>query len=465
MDFRISTSVLFGLILAAGISASSRDNEPAPTGMSVDQSVALSARWDLGYYLFQSQDYNGAAAEFEKLRKVMPKDATLLALIGSCYSMSGRWSEGERALQEALAQNHEDADLNGLLGQFYLSAHQPMKGAFYLEHALRLSPEQEDLRTRLVEVYMQANQFEKSRVHLETLLKDRGGEFGDPELDHAFARCLVRAGKFKDALKYAMGAQQSDPANPAYARTLGLTLMGLNRFGEAARLLSASRPWLDGSDDIYMQLGEALFQDRQWDEAEAAWLEGTRKFPDSYALLSRLLEYYIVSARPAKASRVLAFARMQNPGHPGNLLLEARLGRKLGSYSLARMAVDRLKRMACGPLADEALWEEAQLDFETGRTASCGKILDKLLGEGARSAEAHLLKAKLALQSGDLAAAQTNVLEARKANPYDMKVYALARQAFSATQDKGKLDDLLRDAQSLLAGSGAYALNAVTSAP
>lgn len=464
MTIRLHQAGIPVLLMTAFVFAAPAEKGSSSAAMTAEQSVALSTRWDLAYYLFQSQDYNGAVVEFEKLRAVMPKDATLLALIGSCYSMSGRWTEGEKALLEAWQENREDSDLNGLLGQFYLSEHQAMKGAFYLEHALRLSPDQEDLRTRLVEVYVQAEQFDKARLHIETLLKDRGGELGDPELDHAYARCLVRSGNFKEALKHAMTAQQADPVNPSYARTLGLALLGLNRYGEAARLLAGSKPWLDGSEEIYLQLGEALFQDRQWDAAESAWLEGARKFPDSYALFSRLMEYYIGADKPERARRVAAFARMQNPGHVGNLLLEARLSRKLGSYASARMAVDRLKRMACGALVSEALWEEAQLDFETGMSAACAKILDRLVRDGNRGAEAHLLKAKLALRSGDLAVAQSQVMEARKVNPYNMKVYAMARQAFSASTDKAKLEDILRDAQALLAGSDAYALNAPATA-
>src|SRR5688572_107540 len=70
--------------------------------LPVDQRLALSARWDLGYYLFQMQEFAAAAGEFEKLRKALPDEPTLLALIGSCYTMSGRWEEGEKALLEAV---------------------------------------------------------------------------------------------------------------------------------------------------------------------------------------------------------------------------------------------------------------------------------------------------------------------------------------------------------------------------
>ena len=75
------------------------------TRMSYDQRVQLNSRWDLGYYLFQMQEFGAAAKEFEKIRAVLPKDASLLALIGSCYSMSGQWKQGEKALLEAKAQS------------------------------------------------------------------------------------------------------------------------------------------------------------------------------------------------------------------------------------------------------------------------------------------------------------------------------------------------------------------------
>ena len=58
--------------------------------MSSEEKVSLNSRWDLGYYLFQIQEFNAAAQEFEKIKTILPNDPSLLALIGSCYSMAGR---------------------------------------------------------------------------------------------------------------------------------------------------------------------------------------------------------------------------------------------------------------------------------------------------------------------------------------------------------------------------------------
>lgn len=375
--------------------------------LPMDQRLALSARWDLGYYLFQMGDYGAAASEFEKIRAVLPGEATLLALIGSCYSMSGRWKEGEANLLEARAQNPTDADVNGLLGQFYLSNGKGLKGAFYLEHALKAAPELGDLRGNLADVYLDAGQHARAQAHLETLLNERGGvDFGEAKLDHAYARCLIQAGDFRAALPFALRAYQSQPGNPAFARTLGLGLMGTNRYGEAARMLSAGRGVdtdLVAEAGLHLKLGEALFQDRRWEAAEEAWMAGISRCPKSYPLYSRLVDYYLGTAQPAQAARVVAFADRENPDHPGNRLLEARYYRKLGDFALARKAIVRLKRQACGALIQEALWEEAQLEYETGRFATCGRILDRLLAKGKvnrdafpKLGEARGLRAKLA---------------------------------------------------------------------
>lgn len=429
--------------------------------LPLDERLALSARWDLGYYLFQLHEYGAAAAEFEKIRVVLPGEATLLALIGSCYSMSGRWQEGEANLLKAREQDPADADVNGLLGQFYLSQGKGLKGAFYFEHALKTAPELVELRVTLADIYLGAGQPRRARTHLETMLNERGGEeFGEPKLEHAYARVLVEAGKFREGLPFALRAHQAQPGNPAYARTLGLCLMGTNRYAEAARMLSAGRApgTLDSDEDIHLQLGEALFQDRRWEAAEEAWLAGIARIPASYKLFSRLADYYLGAARPGQAARVVAFAGDRNPGHPGNLLLQVHFHRKLGDYAVARKALARLKRQACGSMVYEALWEEAQLDYETGRFASCGRILDRLLAKGkadrfGHPGEAFLLKAKLALRNGDWRKAQLSVLEARDANPYNLKVYSLAKQAFSRPEDRGRLTEMMRDALDLMPGS------------
>lgn len=420
----------------------------SPVKLNVEERVALNSRWDLGYYLFQRQEFGAAAQEFEKIRQVLPNDASLLALIGSCYSMSGHWKEGEKALLEAKAANPDDEDINGLLGQFYLSAGQSLKGAAYLEHALKLTPSQDDLRARLATLYLDAGKTGRARYHLEHLLRSReaaaGADssvdghleikgFGFPELDYDYARCLAQSGEFKQGLAFAQLAHRSDPGNPKYARALGFCLMGTQQYGEAARMLAAGRNELQGEESVYLQWGEALFLDRRWENAEAVWLEGVSRFPRSYDLLSRLVEYYIQTAKPAKARRVIAFGESRNPGHPGNLLLNARLDRKLGEFAAASKSLGRLKRKACGPLAKEALWEEAQLDFATGKYGDCERTLDNLLTAKHRRAEAHLLKAKLALYRGDKGKAQDQVQQARVAEPNNREVYALAKEAFGGS--------------------------------
>lgn len=421
-----------------------------------EERVSLNSRWDLGYFLFQMQEFGAAAKEFEKIRRILPDDPTLLALIGSCYSMSGHWSEGEKALLQAKQRNPDDEDINILLGQFYLSTGKSLKGAAYLEHSLRVTPDQADLRVRLANLYLEAGNAERARYHLEFLLRSRVAEagvdgtdpqkgFGFPELDYAYARCLVRAGMFKEGLEFAALAHLAEPVNPRYARVYGLCLMGTHRYGEAATMLAAGRNELQGEEVIYLQWGEALFLDRRWEDAEKIWLEGVSRFPKSYDLMSRLVEYYISTAKPAKARRVVSFGETRNPGHPGNLLLEARLHRKLGQFAASWKSLSRLKRKACGPMANEAVWEEAQLHFTAGKYATCEKLLDKLLTGKHRKTEAHLMKAKLALYRGNKSLAQAQLLKAKDSNPYDLKVYALAREAFGEGRDGDNLAAVLKD--------------------
>ena len=435
--------------MAAGLvlPGSTRAADPVPergveylpqggTRMSYEQRVELNSRWDLGYYLFQIQEFSAAAHEFEKIRSVLPKDATLLALIGSCYSMSGQWKEGERALLQAKDQSPDDEDINGLLGQFYVTAGQTLKGAAYLEHSLKVTPEQDDVRARLATLYLDAGQAERARYHLEWLLRGHGRDpsqgFGFPELDNAYARCLLLSGHAKESLPFAELAYRADPDNARFARVLGLALMAGDRYADAARMLSLGRTELQGEALVYLQWGEALFLDRRWEEAEGIWLEGISRFPASYDLLSRLADYYLGTARPAKARRVLQYGEQRNPGHPGNRLLETRLHRKLAEFAAAGKSLDRLKRMACGPMSQEALWEEAQLLFATGKFGSCDKALDRLLLGKHRRAEAHLLKAKLAMFRGDKPVAQEHMRRAQAEGPGIPGQAALGREGLAA---------------------------------
>jgi tetratricopeptide (TPR) repeat protein len=389
--------------------------------LPLEDRIALSARWDLGFYLFQQGDYAAAAGEFEKIRKVLPGEATLLALIGSCYSLTGRWNEGEKTLLEARQQAPADADVNGLLGQFYHSRGKSLKGAYYFENALKAAPELADLRSNLADLYLENGRPVRARSHLEALLRERGGEeFGEPKLEHAYARTLVQSGRITEALPFALRAYQAHPGNPAYSRTLGICLMAANRYGEAARLLDAGRNSQvhgPGDAELFLHWGEALYRDRRWDAAEDAWLTGVTRFPDAYPIYGRLIDFYVGTARPRMATRAADFAADQNPGHPGNLLLEARLSRKLGDFAASRKALIRLKRQAFGPMLHEALWEEAQLEYAVGRYSTCGKILDRLLARGHKQGEANVLKAKMTARRNEPPQAQGAVVDARRPLP------------------------------------------------
>jgi tetratricopeptide (TPR) repeat protein len=436
---RAIRTTLFACLLSA-YSVKSASTAELTEAMNDDEKVSLSSRWDLGYYLFQVQEYDAAALEFEKLRLILPADASLLALIGSCYSMAGRWQAAESALLQALKGNPEDEDINGLIGQFYLSAGRPLKAVSYMEHSLRILPKQDELRARLVKVYLEVGNIEGAYTHLNLLLDASGGYgFDNPELENDYAQCLIQFGKFRDALVYAERAYRNQPGNSEFSRIYGICLLGNNLYEEASKILVVGQQDFQFDANLYLQLGEAQFMGRHWVEAEKTWLDGVTRYPNSYSLFLRLLEYYVGTAQPERARRVVAFAEQRNPENPGNLLLEAHLKRKLSNFTSASKSLERLKRQSCGTLAMEAIWEEAQLDFVTGKYSSCDKLLDNLLFNRHRQVEAHLMKAKLANQTGNKTKVQAETLAARNANPYNLNVYALAHSAFTGSAELAKL--------------------------
>ena len=296
----------------------------------MDERLALSARWDLGYYLFQMQDYAAAATEFEKIRAVLPGEATLLALIGSCYSMSGRWKEGEVNLLKARKRNPADADVNGLLGQFYLSQGKGLKGAFYLEHALKAAPELVDLRANLADVYLEAGQPARARLHLETMLNERGGaDFGEPRLDHAYARCLVQAGSFREALPFALRAHQAQPSQSRLFPDLGpLPAWACEplRRGRAHAFRRARRDLAAAMRSSTCSSAKPCSRIAAGKRPRMPGWPASPGFP-GHPTRSTHGWWTITSAPPVpiRPLRVVAFAERRNPDHPGNLLLMVRI--------------------------------------------------------------------------------------------------------------------------------------------
>lgn len=434
-------SKVFGLGLGALVSVSAFGPKPyaaiaetnplAKSDVSEEQKQSLNARWELAYFLFQNQEYQTAAIEFEKIRKYVPHDASLLALLGSCYSMSGKWEQGEKALLQAHTQNPDDDDINGLLGQFYLSQGQGSKATAFLEKSLVVNPDQEDVRAKLAHVYLNLGDIRNAKKHFEALLESQGALFfADAELNFEYGKCLIELNDSRNAMPYLQTAYQLQPSDGRIAEAYGYSLYTQNYFIEAAQVLEKIRQEKWVKVDLYLQIGESHYLSRNWEMAEKIWLEGLKRFPSSYAMMSRLIDYYIGIAMPNRAARVVVFGEKLNQGNPGNLLLQTQLKRKLSNYAAAWKALERLKRQACAPMTDEAMWEEAQLYFETGKYGNCQKVLDLLLLTQHRNGEVHLLKAKLALLGGDKRVAQNQLRLAKEIEPQNWKVYSFAREAF-----------------------------------
>jgi tetratricopeptide (TPR) repeat protein len=388
-----------------------------------DRRLDATIRWELSQALMDRGWYQQAVTELKQVRRVFPDQARVEALLGTAHLLGGDPAKGEERLRAALELSPHSAEINGLLGNIWIQKGEWRRGCALLERALHGEPDWDHLRWVLVETYLDRGEARKAGPHLKLL---RPGSREEQALrDFFYARYWSGIGDFGPACVHAAEAVARKPAKPEFLREYGLALAQVNRADQAVPFLARALASGLRDETLMHQLGEALFRERHWENAETVWTSATKLHPHSAALKLRLMDFFLQSGQREKAERFLDAQAAD--GQILSRLLRCRFERKVGVPALAARRLEKLKRQARGEYFTLALWEEACLYFDQGRLKDFEHIADRLLRSGFRVDAVYLLKAQAALYRRDKPSARRYLENARQANPFSVDSGKLAR--------------------------------------
>jgi len=356
------------------------------------------------------------------------------AASGDAYVARKQYDEAIIEYRKALKATPHVAALHHKLGLAYEESGDPARAYAEFTRAADLDPTNLDAQIRAGTLLLVNREFEQARVRAQLAI--------DADPSHAPAHILLGnalAGlnETGPALEQIEQAIALDPSNaPAWTALGAVNFMG-GRRTEAAEAFRKAVALAPSSADV--QLALANFQ---WASGDARAAEGTLKRalelePENTSTHRALALLYLTTRRSADAETHFKALATDSAGRLA--LADYYLGTGRNKDALA--VLDELERSSDKDASGAARLRKAALFHGDGRKDEAYGLLNVLIAERPRNAEARITKARLLLTDGGAAdEALAEAREAVKADPtlpaahYTVGLAALATKDLTAAE-------------------------------
>jgi tetratricopeptide (TPR) repeat protein len=234
-------------------------NRPADADATYKQAISIDERSSLahveyGVFLVQTNRGDQAEAEFRKAVEADPENRDVRKVLASYYLINNRLDKAEEAYSAWAHLDWDKPEGRSRLADYYATVGRFDDAANIYQEIVKSSPDYTHGRYRLGEISLQRGDVQGANVQVEELMK-----LNPHDIDALFLRARMRAasGKLKDAIADLKTVLDQDPRSK-----LGLYYMA-----------------------------DALYRDRQYEQARARAGEMERYYPD--LLPAKLLQIQI----------------------------------------------------------------------------------------------------------------------------------------------------------------------------
>ncbi len=327
------------------------------------------------------------------------------------YARDRQFKEAIIEYRNSLKAKPDAADVHYRLGRVYEESGDPVNAYAAYARAADLDPANVDAQMRAGTLLLVGREFEAARTRADLALKT------DPK--HAPAHILLgnaMAGlnETGSALRQIEQAINLDPSYaPAWTALGAVNFIG-GRRSEAARAFEKAVELAPQSVDARLALANY-----QWAKADTAAAEATLKTalsidPTNQSAHRALALLYVTTRRAPEAES--HFRSLAVDGAGKLALADYYMG--IGRHAQALTVLGELEKSPEKSDARAARLRVASIHYGAGRKADAHQIVDALIQERPRSAEARTAKARMLLSDGASAQdALTHAREAVKADP------------------------------------------------
>jgi tetratricopeptide (TPR) repeat protein len=421
----------------AAASDQSRAQQPPPTSTASSDKVGEAyLHFMLGHRLEETDDANGAIAEYKRAIELDPNAADISSELAGLYLRQNKIQEAIASAEQALKKAPANREANRVLGTVYA--------------ALSESASENGARGRAAAA---DDNVAKAIRHLE-LATDRAAVPADPNIRATLARLYVRSGAYDKAIPLLNDLVNQEPGWQDGPLMLAEAYAGAGRTKDAIA-------WLEerATDDprLLPALADFYERERRWPDAVATYARALQKAPRSTELKSRYASALLnMGGREnvAKARDALAEVVATRPTAPDAraLYLLSQSQRRLGDFPAAEATARRvIAQNAKSPWGFYALAEslEERRQYQT-IVDELAPVVAEFRGKGAdASFDVSILLPHLGFayqELGQYDKAISAFEEARRLAPNDPAVAGYLIDAHLAAKKYGAAADVAKAA-------------------
>lgn len=349
---------------------------------------------------------------------------------GDSYQQQRQFKEAIIEYRNALKAAPNDAAVRYKLGRSYQDAGDPVAAYAEFARAADLDPSNVDAQMRAGTLLLVAREFEAARTRAELALK---ADPNHPPAHILLGNAMAGLNETASALRQIEQAINLDPAYaPAWTALGAVNFVG-GRRGEAAKAFARAVDLAPKSIDARLALANFQWAKGETAEAEKTLLVALQLDQANESAHRALALLYVTTRRAAAAEphfKALA-------GSTAGKLALADYYMGVGRNTDALTVLHEVEGSPEKSDARAARLRTAAIHYGSGKKAEAHKILDALIHERPRNAEARTAKARMLLTDGAPPAdALAHAREAVKAAPDSSSShYALGLAAVAARQN------------------------------
>ena len=246
------------------------------------------AHRDLGWALYQLQDYRAAEPWLLEALEMRPRDRSILSSLSAVYIGQKRYQDVVDLLKPFVDTGRGTVPIHNNLAAAYRHLKLYPLAIEQLKQALENNPDSAELHNSLGVVFGKPGQSEQAVAEYRTALALDPG-YGSAHFNLAVA--LTRQGRSDEALEHFHFAQQENPADPEIQAGLGWTYHQLNRYLIAISYYKEAARLAPSNLQVQQALGELWDITQHYDRAIDAYEMAAGldpETPDNYYHLGRL---------------------------------------------------------------------------------------------------------------------------------------------------------------------------------